>query len=98
MSLGVIFGPERNERCTLCPLTRILTDFPPTSTTSTLFTTNFFATAAPLPTLPLSPTPPSPACGGGRGRGRGLAPRSAIISGPASTAASSLAQGRRILT
>src|SRR5215470_17045290 len=92
MSLGVIFGPDGNERCTLCPLRRILTALPPTSTTSTLFATNFFAAAAPLPTL--SPTLPFPDCRGGLGRG--LAPRLAMNGDPASTAASSLARGRRI--
>src|SRR5258708_7978893 len=68
MYLGVIFGPDGNERRALCPLARILTEFPPTSTTSTLFATDF-----------------SPAVA----RCRRTAPRSALNSDVASTAASS---------
>src|SRR4051794_36887784 len=34
--LGVSFGPERNDRLSDCPVARIFTEVPPTSTTKTL--------------------------------------------------------------
>src|SRR3954468_211838 len=42
--LGVNVGPDGNERRSCCPLARILTEVPPTSTTSTFLTEDFFAT------------------------------------------------------
>src|SRR4029077_19784736 len=44
MSLGVMLGRDGNERRTLWPLARILTELPPMSITSTLFATDFSAT------------------------------------------------------
>src|SRR5262249_855589 len=37
MRLGVSFGPDRNDRLSGCPVARIFTEVPPTSMTSTLF-------------------------------------------------------------
>src|SRR5215470_15357313 len=44
--LGVIFGPDGNERRSVCPVARILTDVPPTSTTSTFLAEDVFTTRA----------------------------------------------------
>lgn len=43
MRLGVNVGPDGNDRCSFCPVARILTEVPPTSMTSTLFTEDFCA-------------------------------------------------------
>src|SRR6186997_2806827 len=42
--LGVSVGPDGKDRRSCCPLARILTEVPPTSTTSTFLTEDFFAT------------------------------------------------------
>src|SRR5262245_39675923 len=42
--LGVKVGPDGNDRRTVCPVARILTEVPPTSTTSTFLAENVFAT------------------------------------------------------
>ena len=39
--LGVSVGPDGNDRRSCCPLARILTEVPPTSTTSTFLTEDF---------------------------------------------------------
>src|SRR5436190_15877268 len=46
MRLGVSVGPDGNDRCCFCPVARILTEVPPTSTTSTFLTADPFATRA----------------------------------------------------
>src|SRR5215475_3501842 len=42
--LGVKVGPDGNDRRSPCPVARILTEVPPTSTTSTFFAESVFAT------------------------------------------------------
>src|SRR5215813_12762065 len=42
--LGVKVGPDGNDRRSVCPVARILTEVPPTSTTSTFLAENVFAT------------------------------------------------------
>src|SRR5262245_1845530 len=44
--LGVSVGPDGNERFSFCPLARILTEVPPTSTTNTFPAADAFATSA----------------------------------------------------
>src|SRR5262245_2615825 len=44
--LGVNVGPDKNERFSFCPLARILTEVPPTSTTNTFPAADVFATSA----------------------------------------------------
>src|SRR5262245_47438768 len=44
--LGVNVGPDGNERRSACPVARILTEVPPTSTTSTFLAEDVFATGA----------------------------------------------------
>src|SRR5215510_10109548 len=44
--LGVNVGPDGNERSSFCPLARILTEVPPTSTTNTFPAADAFATSA----------------------------------------------------
>src|SRR5262245_48884934 len=44
--LGVNVGPDENERRSVCPVARILTEVPPTSTTSTFLAEDVFATRA----------------------------------------------------
>src|SRR3954465_10579896 len=41
--LGVSVGPDGKDRRSCCPLARILTEVPPTSTTSTFLSEDFFA-------------------------------------------------------
>jgi NADPH-dependent 2,4-dienoyl-CoA reductase/sulfur reductase-like enzyme len=43
--LGVSVGPDKNDRRSLCPVARILTELPPTSTASTALTEDFIATS-----------------------------------------------------
>src|SRR5215471_21144550 len=43
---GVNVGPDGNERSSVCPVARILTEVPPTSTTSTFPAADVFATSA----------------------------------------------------
>src|SRR5208283_4962634 len=42
--LGVSVGPDENDRRSLCPVARILTELPPTSTAITALTKDFIAT------------------------------------------------------
>src|SRR5215467_4373029 len=42
--LGVKVGPDGNDRRSVCPVARILTEVPPISTTSTFLAENVFAT------------------------------------------------------
>src|SRR5262249_11967097 len=44
--LGVSFGPDVNRRCSRCPVARIFTEDPPTSTTSTFRLDDFRARSA----------------------------------------------------
>src|SRR5215467_4676795 len=44
--LGVNVGPDGNERSSFCPVARILTEVPPTSTTNTFPAADAFATSA----------------------------------------------------
>src|SRR5499433_4540705 len=44
--LGVNVGPDGNERSSFCPVARILTEVPPTSTTNTFAAADVFATSA----------------------------------------------------
>src|SRR5262249_61777195 len=46
ISLGVNVGPDGNERSSVCPVARILTEVPPTSTTNTFPVADVFATSA----------------------------------------------------
>jgi len=43
--LGVNVGPDGNERRSVCPVARILTEVPPTSTTNTFLAEGVFALA-----------------------------------------------------
>src|SRR5580704_1795240 len=51
--LGVSVGPDKNDRRSLCPVARILTELPPTSTASTALTEDFIATSS-CRTVPFS--------------------------------------------